>query len=131
MWKDESAVFNSAQYIVNCGFFAFSAKDVTYICPFTGAVRGTLTVTNYRLYFKSMERVRLVGFDFYMYHLCCLKAVLFIFIKTFLVKIFLSYNCTVSVAQVLFFSFLSLGSPICFRCFSWCDKQSRKNWWCF
>ncbi|EMP36144.1 Myotubularin-related protein 2 [Chelonia mydas] len=33
-----------------------SAKDVTYICPFTGAVRGTLTVTNYRLYFKSMER---------------------------------------------------------------------------
>lgn len=45
------------------------AKDVTYICPFTGAVRGTLTVTNYRLYFKSMERI-----------------------------------------------------PICFRCFSWCDK---------
>ncbi|XP_067145808.1 myotubularin-related protein 2 isoform X2 [Apteryx mantelli] len=32
------------------------AKDVTYICPFTGAIRGTLTVTNYRLYFKSMER---------------------------------------------------------------------------
>ncbi|EDL24975.1 myotubularin-related protein 2 isoform 1 [Mus musculus] len=32
------------------------AKDVTYICPFTGAVRGTLTVTSYRLYFKSMER---------------------------------------------------------------------------
>ncbi|OWK17844.1 hypothetical protein Celaphus_00008864 [Cervus elaphus hippelaphus] len=23
------------------------------------------------------------------------------------------------------------GSPICFRCFSWCYKQSRKNWWCF
>ena len=32
------------------------AKDVTYICPFTGAVRGTLTVTNYRLCFKSMEQ---------------------------------------------------------------------------
>ncbi|KAH0625184.1 hypothetical protein JD844_033394 [Phrynosoma platyrhinos] len=32
------------------------AKDVTHICPFTGAIRGTLTVTNYRLYFKSMER---------------------------------------------------------------------------
>ncbi|XP_051882756.1 myotubularin-related protein 2 isoform X6 [Pristis pectinata] len=32
------------------------AKDVTYICPFTGTVRGTLTVTNYRLYFKSLER---------------------------------------------------------------------------
>ncbi|XP_072899404.1 phosphatidylinositol-3,5-bisphosphate 3-phosphatase MTMR2 isoform X3 [Hemitrygon akajei] len=32
------------------------AKDVTYICPFTGTVKGTLTVTNYRLYFKSLER---------------------------------------------------------------------------
>ncbi|XP_055493299.1 myotubularin-related protein 2 [Leucoraja erinacea] len=32
------------------------AKDVTYICPFIGTVRGTLTVTNYRLYFKSLER---------------------------------------------------------------------------
>ncbi|GCB64414.1 hypothetical protein scyTo_0009808 [Scyliorhinus torazame] len=32
------------------------AKDVTYICPFTGTVRGTLTVTSYRLYFKSLER---------------------------------------------------------------------------
>ena len=29
---------------------------MTYICPFTGAVRGTLTVTNYRLCFKSMEQ---------------------------------------------------------------------------
>ncbi|XP_072119519.1 phosphatidylinositol-3,5-bisphosphate 3-phosphatase MTMR2 isoform X5 [Mobula birostris] len=33
-----------------------SSKDVTYICPFTGTVKGTLTVTNYRLYFKSLER---------------------------------------------------------------------------
>ncbi|XP_078401927.1 phosphatidylinositol-3,5-bisphosphate 3-phosphatase MTMR2 isoform X1 [Cetorhinus maximus] len=32
------------------------AKDVTYICPFTGTLKGTLTVTNYRLYFKSLER---------------------------------------------------------------------------
>ncbi|XP_078258865.1 phosphatidylinositol-3,5-bisphosphate 3-phosphatase MTMR2 isoform X3 [Rhinoraja longicauda] len=32
------------------------AKDVTYICPFIGTVRGMLTVTNYRLYFKSLER---------------------------------------------------------------------------
>lgn len=38
---------------------SFVAKDVTHICPFTGGIRGTLTVTNYRLYFKSMERVRL------------------------------------------------------------------------
>uniref|UniRef100_A0A8C9SDW2 phosphatidylinositol-3,5-bisphosphate 3-phosphatase n=1 Tax=Scleropages formosus TaxID=113540 RepID=A0A8C9SDW2_SCLFO len=35
------------------------AKDVMYICPFTGAVSGTLTVTDYKLYFKSLERVGL------------------------------------------------------------------------
>ncbi|KAG8453004.1 hypothetical protein GDO86_004712 [Hymenochirus boettgeri] len=34
------------------------AKDVSYICPFTGAYRGSFTVTNYRLYFKSLERDR-------------------------------------------------------------------------
>ncbi|XP_062850244.1 myotubularin-related protein 1a isoform X2 [Trichomycterus rosablanca] len=33
-----------------------TAKDVMYICPFTGAVTGTLTVTDYRLYFVSLER---------------------------------------------------------------------------
>ncbi|XP_059507328.1 myotubularin-related protein 1b isoform X8 [Stegostoma tigrinum] len=32
------------------------AKDVTYICPFIGAISGTLTVTEYKLYFKSVER---------------------------------------------------------------------------
>ncbi|XP_042562198.1 myotubularin-related protein 2 [Clupea harengus] len=32
------------------------AKDVTYICPFIGALRGTLTVTNYRLFFRCMDR---------------------------------------------------------------------------
>ncbi|XP_058239336.1 myotubularin-related protein 2 isoform X6 [Hemibagrus wyckioides] len=32
------------------------AKDVTYICPFVGALRGTLTVTNYRLFFRSVTR---------------------------------------------------------------------------
>ncbi|KAF7666574.1 hypothetical protein LDENG_00101120 [Lucifuga dentata] len=32
------------------------AQDVTYFCPFIGALRGTLTVTNYRLFFKCMDR---------------------------------------------------------------------------
>uniref|UniRef100_A0A8C6QY60 Myotubularin phosphatase domain-containing protein n=1 Tax=Nannospalax galili TaxID=1026970 RepID=A0A8C6QY60_NANGA len=32
-----------------------TANDGTYICPFTGAVRGTLMVTNYRLYFKNVS----------------------------------------------------------------------------
>uniref|UniRef100_A0A4W3J848 Phosphatidylinositol-3,5-bisphosphate 3-phosphatase MTMR2 n=1 Tax=Callorhinchus milii TaxID=7868 RepID=A0A4W3J848_CALMI len=46
--------FNSEITVVY--IFVFTAKDVTYICPFTGVVRGTLTVTNYRLYFKSLDR---------------------------------------------------------------------------
>ncbi|XP_063059927.1 myotubularin-related protein 2 isoform X2 [Engraulis encrasicolus] len=33
-----------------------TAKDVTYICPYIGALRGTLTVTNYRLFFKNIDR---------------------------------------------------------------------------
>uniref|UniRef100_T1IY29 phosphatidylinositol-3,5-bisphosphate 3-phosphatase n=1 Tax=Strigamia maritima TaxID=126957 RepID=T1IY29_STRMM len=32
------------------------ARDVTYLCPFTGPVRGTLSVTNYKLFFKSVDR---------------------------------------------------------------------------
>lgn len=30
-----------------------------YICPFMGAVSGTLTVTDFRMFIKSVERVRL------------------------------------------------------------------------
>lgn len=30
-------------------------KDVTYLCPYRGPVKGILTVTNYKLYFKSVE----------------------------------------------------------------------------
>ena len=30
-------------------------KDLTYICPHSGPIRGTLVLTNYRLYFKSYE----------------------------------------------------------------------------
>ncbi|KAI1903163.1 hypothetical protein AGOR_G00024380 [Albula goreensis] len=33
-----------------------TAKDITYICPFLGAIRGTVTVTNYRLFFKCTDR---------------------------------------------------------------------------
>ncbi|XP_065143363.1 myotubularin-related protein 1b isoform X2 [Paramisgurnus dabryanus] len=32
------------------------AKDVMYICPFSGVVRGTLTITDYKLFFKSLTR---------------------------------------------------------------------------
>ncbi|CAL8240448.1 unnamed protein product [Merluccius merluccius] len=33
-----------------------TVKDVMYICPFSGLVTGTLTVTDYKLYFNSLER---------------------------------------------------------------------------
>ncbi|KAM4546089.1 phosphatidylinositol-3,5-bisphosphate 3-phosphatase MTMR2 isoform 1-T1 [Odontesthes bonariensis] len=33
-----------------------AAQDVTYFCPFTGALRGKVMVTNYRLFFRSMDR---------------------------------------------------------------------------
>ncbi|KAL5011392.1 hypothetical protein ScPMuIL_009943 [Solemya velum] len=31
-------------------------KDVTYLCPYIGPVRGTITVTNFKIYFKSLDR---------------------------------------------------------------------------
>ncbi|XP_067949340.1 myotubularin-related protein 2-like [Watersipora subatra] len=33
-----------------------SHAEVTYVCPYQGAVLGTLTLTNYRLYFKKTAR---------------------------------------------------------------------------
>ncbi|KAI9560681.1 Myotubularin-related protein-like protein 2 [Daphnia sinensis] len=33
-----------------------AARDVTYLCPFIGPVRGALTVTNYKIYFRSSDR---------------------------------------------------------------------------
>ncbi|XP_042206741.1 myotubularin-related protein 2-like [Homarus americanus] len=32
-----------------------TAREVTYLCPYTGPKKGTLSVTNYRLYFRSPE----------------------------------------------------------------------------
>ncbi|PRD25968.1 UNVERIFIED_CONTAM: Myotubularin-related protein 2 [Trichonephila clavipes] len=36
--------------------FHSRARDVTYLCPFSGPVRGTLFVTSYKLYFRSTDR---------------------------------------------------------------------------
>lgn len=33
-----------------------TVKDVMYICPFSGLVNGTLTITDYKLYFSSVEQ---------------------------------------------------------------------------
>lgn len=35
----------------------FPDKDIIYICPFSGAVKGKVLITNYRLYFKSSDAV--------------------------------------------------------------------------
>lgn len=35
-----------------------AVKDVMYICPFSGLINGTLTITDYKLHFASVERVR-------------------------------------------------------------------------
>uniref|UniRef100_A0A3B4FXD2 Myotubularin 1 n=1 Tax=Pundamilia nyererei TaxID=303518 RepID=A0A3B4FXD2_9CICH len=32
-------------------------KDIIYICPFSGAVKGKVLITNFRLYFKSSDAV--------------------------------------------------------------------------
>lgn len=32
-------------------------KDIIYICPFSGALKGKVFITNYRLYFKSTDAV--------------------------------------------------------------------------
>lgn len=38
--------------------FVCAVKDVMYICPFSGLVNGTLTITDYKLHFANVERVR-------------------------------------------------------------------------
>lgn len=32
------------------------ARDVAYVCPYNGPTRGLLTLTNYKLHFKSSDR---------------------------------------------------------------------------
>uniref|UniRef100_A0A665ULC9 Myotubularin n=1 Tax=Echeneis naucrates TaxID=173247 RepID=A0A665ULC9_ECHNA len=38
-------------------------KDIIYICPFSGAVKGKVLITNYRLYFKSSDTDVMVTLD--------------------------------------------------------------------
>lgn len=32
------------------------AHEVTYVCPYSGPVRGILSITNYKLHFRSVDR---------------------------------------------------------------------------
>uniref|UniRef100_A0AAY5KUN1 Myotubularin n=1 Tax=Esox lucius TaxID=8010 RepID=A0AAY5KUN1_ESOLU len=36
-------------------FFSEHDKDIIYMCPFNGALKGKVFITNYRLYFKSAD----------------------------------------------------------------------------
>uniref|UniRef100_A0A671QDT0 phosphatidylinositol-3,5-bisphosphate 3-phosphatase n=1 Tax=Sinocyclocheilus anshuiensis TaxID=1608454 RepID=A0A671QDT0_9TELE len=47
---------SSANKLLYAVVFFFTVKDVMYICPFSGVVRGTLTITDYKLFFKSLVR---------------------------------------------------------------------------
>lgn len=44
-------------HLCNQRFSFPTVKDVMYICPFSGLVTGTLTITDYKLYFISVEKV--------------------------------------------------------------------------
>lgn len=44
-------------HLCNRRFSFPTVKDVMYICPFSGLVTGTLTITDYKLYFISVEKV--------------------------------------------------------------------------
>lgn len=45
----------------NIDICIFPEKDIIYICPFSGAVKGKMLITNYRLYFKSSDAVSSLG----------------------------------------------------------------------
>lgn len=32
------------------------SRDVTYLCPFSGPIKGNLYLTNYKLFFASKDR---------------------------------------------------------------------------
>uniref|UniRef100_A0A668ALU0 phosphatidylinositol-3,5-bisphosphate 3-phosphatase n=1 Tax=Myripristis murdjan TaxID=586833 RepID=A0A668ALU0_9TELE len=54
--RQPSCVFCCMMLQITFSLFCSTAKDVTYICPFIGPLRGTLTVTNYRLFFNCIDR---------------------------------------------------------------------------
>lgn len=48
--SDEPPLLPGERIVGNLKF-----RDVTYLCPYVGPVRGALCVTNYKLYFKSVD----------------------------------------------------------------------------
>lgn len=48
-------IFFFLQSLRNAAFL--TDKDVIYMCPFNGPVKGRVYITNYRLYLRSVENV--------------------------------------------------------------------------
>lgn len=48
-------IFFFSQCLRNAAFL--TDKDVIYMCPFNGPVKGRVYITNYRLYLRSVENV--------------------------------------------------------------------------
>jgi len=55
--KTELTLMSDIILVVSLILLYFVAKDVTYICPFSGPKRGNLSVTNFKLYFKQTDHV--------------------------------------------------------------------------
>ena len=58
--------------IIHITIVMIAATDVTHICPYTNEhTKGTLWVTNYKLFFHSQDRVRnftpSLGYNNYLY----------------------------------------------------------------
>lgn len=52
---------NGCKLVCVC-VFPCAVKDVIYVSPFSGLVNGTLTITDYKLYFTSLERVAQISY---------------------------------------------------------------------
>lgn len=52
---------NGCKLVCVC-VFPCAVKDVIYVSPFSGLVNGTLTITDYKLYFTSLERVPQISY---------------------------------------------------------------------
>lgn len=55
MFSLDLIFFFFSQYLRNAAFL--TDKDVIYMCPFNGPVKGRVYITNYRLYLRSVENV--------------------------------------------------------------------------
>uniref|UniRef100_A0A8C9G271 phosphatidylinositol-3,5-bisphosphate 3-phosphatase n=1 Tax=Pavo cristatus TaxID=9049 RepID=A0A8C9G271_PAVCR len=61
VWLSGNQSGDSKEVPVNAAFL--TDKDVIYMCPFNGPVKGRVYITNYRLYLRSVENDPVVVLD--------------------------------------------------------------------